>query len=62
MIGTDGFAGANGDDLTQAVERRIEAALDKPEGLDAQLVLLTLHAKIIQPSVVHQFQIESASE
>ena len=62
MIGTDGFAGANGDDLTQVVERRIEAALDKPEGLDAQLVLLTLHAKIIQPSVVHQFQIESASE
>ena len=62
MIGTDGFAGANGDDLTQAVERRIEAALDKPDGLDAQLVLLTLHAKIIQPSVVHQFQIESASE
>ncbi len=62
MIGADGFAGANGDDLTQAVERRIEAALDKPDGLDAQLVLLTLHAKIIQPSVVHQFQIESASE
>ena len=48
--------------LTQTVERRIEAALDKPEGLDAQLVLLTLHAKIIQPSVVHQFQLDSASE
>ncbi|MET0877847.1 MAG: hypothetical protein ABWY14_11955 [Tardiphaga sp.] len=62
MIGADGFSGANGDDLTQTVERRIEAALDKPEGLDAQLVLLTLHAKIIQPSVVHQFQLDSASE
>jgi hypothetical protein len=62
MIGPDGFRGANGEDLTHAVERRIEAALEKPEGLDAQLVLLTLHAKIIQPSVVHQFQIESASE
>jgi hypothetical protein len=62
MIGPDGFGGANGEDLTHAVERRIEAALEKPEGLDAQLVLLTLHAKIIQPSVVHQFQIESAND
>ena len=62
MIGAEAFAGANGDDLTHAVERRIEAALDKPEGLDAQLVLLTLHAKIIQPSVVHQFQLDSSSD
>jgi hypothetical protein len=62
MIGAEAFTSANGEDLTHAVERRIEAALEKPEGLDAQLVLLTLHAKIIQPSVVHQFQIESASD
>jgi hypothetical protein len=44
------------------VERRIEAALDKPAGLDAQLVLLTLHARVIQPSVVHQFQLDSSSD
>jgi hypothetical protein len=62
MVGAEAFTGANGADLNHAVERRIEAALEKPEGLDAQLVLLTLHAKIIQPSVVHQFQIESASD
>jgi hypothetical protein len=62
MIGADAFAGANDDALTDSVERRIEAALDKPAGLDAQLVLLTLHAKVIQPSVVHQFQIESSTE
>jgi hypothetical protein len=61
LIGAEGFAGANGAGLTDAVERRIEAALDKPEGLDAQLVLLTLHARIIQPSVVHQFGLESDS-
>jgi len=59
MIGAEAFTGANGEDRTQAVERRIEAALEKPEGLDAQLVLLTIHAKLIQPSVVHQFGIES---
>jgi hypothetical protein len=62
MIGADAFAGANDAALTDSVERRIEAALDRPEGLDAQLVLLTLHAKVIQPSVVHQFQIESSTE
>jgi hypothetical protein len=62
MIGADAFAGANDIGLTDAVERRIETALDKPEGLDAQLVLLTLHAKVIQPSVVHQFQIESSTD
>jgi hypothetical protein len=62
MIGAEGFAGANGGDLVHAVERRIEAALEKPEGVDAQLVLLTLHAKVIQPSVVHQFGIESEAE
>jgi hypothetical protein len=45
-----------------AVERRIEAALDAPAGVDAQLVLLTLHAKIIQPSVVHQFELDSSNE
>jgi hypothetical protein len=60
MIGADAFAGANDDDLAHAVERRIEAALDKPAGLDAQLVLLTLHAKVIQPSVVHQFELGSS--
>ena len=30
--------------------------------LDAKLVLLTLHAKVIQPSVVDVFQLESSAE
>ena len=61
MVGAEGFAGANGPDLVHTAERRIEAALQAPDGLDAQLVLLTLHAKIIQPSVVHQFELDSSS-
>jgi hypothetical protein len=60
MIGADAFAGANGDDLARAVEQRIEAALPFGDGLDAQLVLLTLHARVIQPSVVEAFGLESA--
>jgi hypothetical protein len=60
MIGADDFAGANGETLAGAVERRIEKALQAGTSLDARLVLLTLHAKVIQPSVVDRFQLESA--
>ncbi len=59
-VGADGFAATNDDDLAQAVEQRIEAALDAPDSLDARLVLLTIHAKAIQPSVVAAFGLESA--
>src|SRR5712672_2324539 len=44
------------------VERRTEAALDYTGTLDAQLVLLALHSKIIQPSVVSMFGLESAGD
>lgn len=60
MIGPDGFAGANATELALAVERRIEAALIAGDSLDAQLVLLTLHARVIQPDVVARFGLESA--
>lgn len=59
MIGADGFAGANGEPLTLEVERRIEAALETGDSLDAQLILLTLHASVIQPSVVDRFGLET---
>ena len=62
MIGSEGFAGANDVELTLAVERRIEAALLSGDTLDAQLILLTLHARVIQPSVVHRFALESAED
>jgi hypothetical protein len=59
MIGEGAFAGANGEELALAVERRIEAALVAGDSFDAQLVLLTLHARVIQPSVVERFGLES---
>lgn len=62
MIGADGFAAANAPELAAQVERRMEEALDLGASLDAQLVLLTLHAKVIQPSVVDFFQLESCAE
>jgi hypothetical protein len=62
MIGPEGFAGANTVELALAVERRIEAALIAGDSLDAQLVLLTLHARVIQPSVIARFELESAQD
>jgi hypothetical protein len=62
MIGAHSFASANDSELAARVERRIDAALDSGASLDAKLVLLTLHARVIQPSVVEDFQLESGAE
>jgi hypothetical protein len=62
MVGAEGFAAANAPELAAQVERRIERALDSGTGIDARLVLLALHAKVIQPSVVDFFQLESSPE
>jgi hypothetical protein len=62
MIGPEAFAGANDVALALEVERRIEAALVTGDSLDAQLVLLALHARVIQPSVVERFGLTSAQD
>jgi hypothetical protein len=59
MIGADAFAAANDAQLALDVERRIELALISGTNLDAQLVLLTLHAGVCQPRVIGRFQLES---
>ena len=59
MTGGDAFAAANDARLAADIERRIEAALDSGTNVDAMLVLLTLRAKVIQPSVVNDFGLES---
>jgi len=58
MLGHDTFAGANGEALAQLTERRIDAAIESVSSLDAQLVLLTLQARVIQPSVVQHYGLE----
>lgn len=61
MTGGEAFAAANDASLAAAIEQRIEAALDPGTTLDAKLVLLTLHARVIQPSVVADFGLESGN-
>lgn len=62
MIGAEAFAGANGVPLAENVEQRIDAALATGTNLDAKLVLLALHAKVIQPSVIDHFGLESDAD
>jgi hypothetical protein len=57
--GPEAFASANGDAASSAVEQRIEAALETGEGLDANLILLALHAAIIHPGVKEAYRLES---
>ncbi len=62
MLGATAFAQENDARLAEQVELRIEAALEDEMSIDAQLILLTLHARIIQPSVAQRFELESATE
>lgn len=61
MSGAEAFSQANGAGLAQGIETRIEQAIGADGGLDAQLILLALEARIIQPSVVQRFELESTS-
>lgn len=59
VAGPDAFERTNGIERLSDAERRLEAALDAPEGLDASIVLLALHAKLISAEVVERFGLES---
>lgn len=52
VAGPQAFASANGEAGLAAAQARIEAALEDERGLDAQLILLALHARLIAPDVV----------
>ena len=60
MIGAGGFAGANEEALAEAIEARIQTAIDSGDSLDAKLILLLLHAAVIQPSVIARFGLEAS--
>lgn len=62
MTGADAFTGANGVSLAETIEQRIDTALSQGTSIDAKLVLLALHADVIQPSVVEHFGLEVTSD
>ncbi len=59
LLGAQGFTECNDPSLTEAVEVRLAVALEAGDSLDARVVLLTLHARVIQPSVVERYGLEA---
>jgi hypothetical protein len=59
VAGPEAFSDINGRDSAEDVERRIEAALHSPDSLDAQVMLLALHAKLMNPAVVDRFDLSA---
>lgn len=55
VAGAEAFERINGHSRLLATERRIETALDAGENIDAQIILLALHAKLINPEVVERY-------
>ena len=55
VLGGRAFAEANDPERTEAVEARLVAAIDSGRGLDARIVLLTLHAGVTHASVVERY-------
>jgi len=57
MMGDTTFATINDPDQVVSAQARIGDALAEPDGTDAQLILLSLHAGLIDPEVVERFEI-----
>lgn len=57
LVGPDIFGDANGDALLATAETRVNAALEAGEGMDADLILLALHARLVSPVVVEKFDL-----
>lgn len=61
-LGGGAFAHANGDLALDDVARRVDSALAHPDGLDAEIILLAHHAKMLQPEVVRRHGIDIDSD
>jgi len=55
IAGPQTFEQANGTERRLEAERRIESALDAGDSFDAQIVLMTLHAKLISAEIVERY-------
>jgi len=58
-LGEEHFAYENGESRAESARRRLERALEEGEGQDAELILLLLHAKLIHPVLVDQYDLRA---
>lgn len=62
VAGPVAFGRINGEEAVTAAELRLEMALERGESFDAQLVLLALHAKLVNPEVIERFGLSAEGE
>lgn len=61
LLGANGFAEAAGHSRLETVEARIDAAVASGDNLDARLLLLALHADLVQPDIVERYELQADS-
>lgn len=59
LLGPDHFAAAGEQERLLATEERIERALETGDSLDARLVLLTLHAGLLNARVAERWELRA---
>jgi len=59
ILGPRDFAEATSVREKDKVERRLDAVLDHPDSLDAQIVLLTLKTGNADPAIAERFEVEN---
>ena len=59
LLGDQGFGEENGSRAKKALKDRLEAALSDGDGLDAHLVLLTLHAGLTQGALIDRYDLST---
>ena len=62
ILGDLGFGEEQGRGAARALEARLEAALAAGDSLDARLILLALHAGIIQGALVDRYDLSAGGE
>jgi hypothetical protein len=62
MLGPAHFAAAGELDALAATEARVEAAVQAGDSLDARLILLALHAGLLQPEVKQRYGLEATAQ
>ena len=61
MLGDQGFYEVHSESKRNVLEERLKAALASENNLDAQIILLTLHAKLIQDDLITRYNLSAGA-
>jgi hypothetical protein len=58
VLGPQAYAAKNNPKCVEAVQQRLNAAVENGYGLDARLILLTLHAGLAHRELIERYQLD----